>query len=70
MSVEKMKRAKRKAADVRKTEMKDMSKNTDKNAREWMKRPAYQKSRLSSAAKALIRAQAEQIFRKEGDAGE
>lgn len=70
MSREKQERLHRKAADVRKAELEQMAENTDKHAHEWFKRPAYQKSRLSSAAKALIRAQAEQIFRKEDDAGE
>ncbi len=64
MSKENQKRLHRKAQDVRKTEMEDMSKNADGNAREWMKRRPYPGSRLSPMAKALIRTQGEQILKR------
>ena len=61
MSVEKMKRAKRKAADVRKMELEEMAGHRNRSAAECMERPAYPKSRLSPAARALIRAQGQQM---------
>lgn len=66
MSKEKLKRAKRKAADVRKMEMEDMSEYMSEDAYEWMERRAYPKSRLSPAAQALIRAQGKQMERGRG----